>query len=137
MNRVSVITGGAGGMGLATAKIVGRDHTVVLCDVRQDRLAAAAAALQDLGITPTVVDCDVTDRRAVTDLLVANGAPPQILRFGLPDAFPAHYGTQNDHLEINGLLPQQMSARIMSVLEKGPQALKGTTPPHESRGDAH
>ena len=31
--------------------------------------SAAAAALQDLGITPTVVDCDVTDRRAVTDLL--------------------------------------------------------------------
>jgi len=69
MNRVSVITGGAGGMGLATAKIVGRDHTVVLCDVRQDRLTTAATTLQDLGITPTVVNCDVTDRRAVADLL--------------------------------------------------------------------
>ncbi|PBA33102.1 oxidoreductase [Mycobacterium intracellulare] len=69
MNRVSVITGGAGGMGLATAKIVGRDHTVVLCDVRQDRLTTAAAALQELGITPTIVNCDVTDRRAVADLL--------------------------------------------------------------------
>ncbi|MEE3751782.1 SDR family oxidoreductase [Mycobacterium intracellulare] len=71
MNRVSVITGGAGGMGLATAKIVGRDHTVVLCDVRQDRLTTAAATLQDLGIAPTVVNCDVTDRRAVADLLGA------------------------------------------------------------------
>ncbi|OBB89829.1 oxidoreductase [Mycobacterium sp. 852002-40037_SCH5390672] len=56
-------------MGLATAKIVGRDHTVVLCDVRQDRLATAATTLQDLGITPTVVDSDVTDRQAVADLL--------------------------------------------------------------------
>ncbi|EUA29329.1 MULTISPECIES: SDR family oxidoreductase [Mycobacterium] len=56
-------------MGLATAKIVGRDHTVVLCDVRQDRLTTAAAALQELGITPTIVNCDVTDRRAVVDLL--------------------------------------------------------------------
>ncbi|WP_083211955.1 SDR family oxidoreductase [Mycobacterium intracellulare] len=69
MNRVSVITGGAGGMGLATAKIVGRDHTVVLCDVRQDRLTTAAATLQELGINPTIVNCDVTDRRAVADLL--------------------------------------------------------------------
>ncbi|MBI2693712.1 SDR family oxidoreductase [Mycobacterium nebraskense] len=69
MNRVSVITGGAGGMGLATAKIVGRDHAVVLCDVRQDRLTAAAATLQELGMTATAVNCDVTDRRAVTDLL--------------------------------------------------------------------
>jgi NAD(P)-dependent dehydrogenase (short-subunit alcohol dehydrogenase family) len=69
MNRVSVITGGAGGMGLATATIVGRDHTVVLCDVRQDRLTTAAATLDDLGITATVVNCDVTDRGAVADLL--------------------------------------------------------------------
>ncbi len=65
---MSVITGGAGGMGLATAKIVGRDHAVVLCDVRQDRLDAAATALAELGITPTVVNCDVTDREAVVGL---------------------------------------------------------------------
>ena len=74
MNRVSVITGGAGGMGLATAKIVGRDHTLVLCDVRQDRLTTAATTLQDLGITPTVANCDVTDRSAVDALFeTANG----------------------------------------------------------------
>lgn len=56
-------------MGLATAKIVGRDHTVVLCDVRQDRLDNATAALKELGMDPTVVNCDVTDRDAVADLL--------------------------------------------------------------------
>ena len=69
MNHVSVITGGAGGMGLATAKVVGRTHTVVLCDVRQDRLDDATATLKDLGIAPIVVNCDVTDRQAVTRLL--------------------------------------------------------------------
>jgi NAD(P)-dependent dehydrogenase (short-subunit alcohol dehydrogenase family) len=69
MTDVSVITGGAGGMGLATAKIVGRDHTVVLCDVRQDRLDSAAATLRDLGMTATVVNSDVTDRQAVARLL--------------------------------------------------------------------
>ena len=69
MNRVSVITGGAGGMGLATAKIVGRDHIVVLCDVRQDRLDDAATALKDVGVDATIVNCDVTDRQAVADLL--------------------------------------------------------------------
>jgi len=58
-------------MGLATAKIVGRDHTLVLCDVRQDRLDTAAAALKDLGMTATVVNCDVTDRGAVAGLMEA------------------------------------------------------------------
>ncbi|MGE2712895.1 SDR family oxidoreductase [Mycolicibacterium litorale] len=68
MSRISVITGGAGGMGVATARIVGRDHTVVLCDVRKDRLDGAVAALTDVGITPTAVHCDVTDSDAVAAL---------------------------------------------------------------------
>lgn len=68
MTAVSLITGGAGGMGLATAKIVGRDHAIVLCDVRQDRLDAAETALKDLGIGVTAVNCDVTDRGAVQQL---------------------------------------------------------------------
>ncbi|MBE1549514.1 NAD(P)-dependent dehydrogenase (short-subunit alcohol dehydrogenase family) [Mycobacterium sp. OAS707] len=69
MNQVSVITGGAGGMGVATAKVVGQTHTVVLCDVRQNRLDDATATLKDLGIAPIVVNCDVTDRQAVNRLL--------------------------------------------------------------------
>lgn len=55
-------------MGVATAKIVGKEHAVVLCDVRQDRLDTAATALAEVGITPTVVKCDVTDRHAVNRL---------------------------------------------------------------------
>ncbi|BBZ01757.1 oxidoreductase [Mycolicibacterium chitae] len=60
-----MITGGAGGMGVATARILGRDHALVLCDVRQDRLDAAVTTLKDLGIAPTALNCDVTDRQAV------------------------------------------------------------------------
>jgi NAD(P)-dependent dehydrogenase (short-subunit alcohol dehydrogenase family) len=69
MSSVTVITGGAGGMGLATAKVVGREHKVLLCDVRQDRLDAAAGTLDGLGITYKTVNCDVTDRKAVDGLL--------------------------------------------------------------------
>jgi NAD(P)-dependent dehydrogenase (short-subunit alcohol dehydrogenase family) len=71
MTRVSVITGGAGGMGLATAKVVGRDHNLVLADIRQDRLDDAATELDGLGITFTAVNADVTDRHAVDALLDA------------------------------------------------------------------
>jgi len=62
---VTVITGGAGGMGTATAAIVGRDHAVVLADVRAERLDAAVAALKDRGISATGVPADVTDPDAV------------------------------------------------------------------------
>jgi NAD(P)-dependent dehydrogenase (short-subunit alcohol dehydrogenase family) len=74
MSNVSVITGGAGGMGMATAQIVGRDRMLVLCDVRQDRLDAAATALDGLGITVKALNCDVTDRDAVRALFDTAGA---------------------------------------------------------------
>ena len=62
---MTVITGGAGGMGTATAAIVGRDHAVVLADVRAERLDAAVATLKDRGISATGVPADVTDPDAV------------------------------------------------------------------------
>lgn len=68
MTSVSVITGGAGGMGQATARIVGRDHTLVLADVRAERLDQAVATLADLGIKATAVNCDVRDAAAVAEL---------------------------------------------------------------------
>ncbi|BBZ24382.1 SDR family oxidoreductase [Mycolicibacter hiberniae] len=72
---VAVITGGAGGMGLATAAIVGREQPVVLCDVRQDRLDAAVRALN--GVEVTAVNGDVTDRAAVVRLFdIAAGIGP-------------------------------------------------------------
>lgn len=37
MTNVAVITGGAGGMGLATARIMGADHSLLLTDVSQER----------------------------------------------------------------------------------------------------
>jgi NAD(P)-dependent dehydrogenase (short-subunit alcohol dehydrogenase family) len=55
-------------MGLATAKVVGVDHSVVLCDVRQERLDASADTLKELGVAVTIVNADVTDRQAVARL---------------------------------------------------------------------
>ncbi|HNM97518.1 MAG TPA: SDR family oxidoreductase [Marmoricola sp.] len=60
---VVVITGGAGGMGLATAKIMGADYHVLITDVDQARLDAAVTALAGLEVSTAV--CDVTDRLAV------------------------------------------------------------------------
>lgn len=69
MRKVTVVTGGAGGMGLATAKIVGAEHAVVLSDVRQDRLAVAASELEALGIDCRAIACDITDEDSVARLV--------------------------------------------------------------------
>ena len=68
MFGVAVITGGAGGMGLATAKIVGRDSLVVLWDVSQERLDQAKEELASSGIASETFVCDITDHHSVQAL---------------------------------------------------------------------
>jgi NAD(P)-dependent dehydrogenase (short-subunit alcohol dehydrogenase family) len=63
-------------MGLATARLLGRDHHVVICDVQQERLDAAAEELRALGTSCDATVCDVTERAAVErarDLATATG----------------------------------------------------------------
>ncbi|GAA1459501.1 SDR family oxidoreductase [Nocardiopsis exhalans] len=69
--ETAVITGGAGGMGLATAKIMGRDHRIVLADVSQERVDAAVKELLALGLDASGVVCDITDRASVDRLFAS------------------------------------------------------------------
>lgn len=76
--QTAIITGGAGGMGLATAKIMGRDHRVVLADVNQERLDAAVFELAELGIEAEAVVSDITLRVSVDDLMARGNATGEL-----------------------------------------------------------
>lgn len=69
MTRTAIITGGTGGMGRATAKLLGTDHRVVLADLDQARIDSAVAELSALGIDASGTVCDITDRASVEHLL--------------------------------------------------------------------
>jgi transketolase len=49
---------------------------------------------------------------AVAECLVDAGVAPPLLRLGLPDAFPEHYGSQDSLLEHYGLQPAHIAHRI-------------------------
>jgi 3-oxoacyl-[acyl-carrier protein] reductase len=70
-NKIAIITGGAQGIGLATAQKFAREGaTVVVCDLRPEGVAAAVKACEALGATAVGHTVDVTDRVSV-DLMVA------------------------------------------------------------------
>ncbi|MFD5872639.1 SDR family NAD(P)-dependent oxidoreductase [Streptomyces sp. NPDC060322] len=71
MTRTALITGGAGGMGFATARILGRDHRIVLADLDQDRIDKAVSELAALDIDAAGFACDITDRSSVDRLFDA------------------------------------------------------------------
>lgn len=67
--RVAVVTGGAGGVGLAMARAFGKEGMrVVVADIGQDRLAPAVDSLTDQGIEAIGVLTDVSDPASVRTL---------------------------------------------------------------------
>jgi len=64
--RVAFITGGAGGLGLATAQRLGKaGMRLVLGDMGQDAMAAGVAALEAAGCEATALPLDVSDEASV------------------------------------------------------------------------
>jgi NAD(P)-dependent dehydrogenase (short-subunit alcohol dehydrogenase family) len=68
MRDVAIITGGAGGIGFATAKIVGLEYCVVLADMDQIKLESAVATLREAGIQCDLFVFDVTNVESVQAL---------------------------------------------------------------------
>ena len=57
---------------------------------------------------------------AVTDVLVEHMGQtlPKLVRLGLPDEFPHHYGGQNDLWDYYGLMPQQIAAAVEKLVDR-------------------
>lgn len=68
MAQTAVMIGGTGGMGLATARILGRDHRIVLACLDQGRINQAVSDLAELDIDAAGCICDITDRASVERL---------------------------------------------------------------------
>lgn len=57
---------------------------------------------------------------AALECLADNDIQVPVLRFGIPDAFPHHYGEREDSLETYGLTPEKMAAKIKEKYEQLP-----------------
>lgn len=66
--KTAIITGAASGIGLGMARAFAHEGmSVVLCDIRGDRLDAALAEVRALGAKAVAVVTDVSDRTSVRD----------------------------------------------------------------------
>ena len=69
MQNICIVTGGGSGMGLETAKLMGKDHYIILVGRTVSKLENALNELHSLGIEAESFPCDISSRDAVTKLV--------------------------------------------------------------------
>ncbi|MCZ0944695.1 MAG: SDR family oxidoreductase [Gammaproteobacteria bacterium] len=73
MSRIAVITGAAGGMGVACAEMFAADHQLLLSDIAEDKLAALARRLRQKGVVARTQVCDFAKGADIADLVSSAG----------------------------------------------------------------
>lgn len=119
MTNVSVITGGGGGMGLATAKILGRDTYVVICDVDEQRLAVGLEELKSLGIEGESLRCDITDRGSVGAVVARASAVGRVTSVVHTAGISPHMGSAEKVMTINALGTLNVNEAFLDVAGEG------------------
>ncbi|WP_062377513.1 SDR family NAD(P)-dependent oxidoreductase [Demequina pelophila] len=117
--KTAIITGGAGGMGLATARIMGRDHAVVIADMGLERLGAAVDALREDGIDATAIECDVTDRAAVESLVATGDATGELRAVVHTAGVSPLMGDASSIARINALGTVHVTEAALAVAREG------------------
>src|SRR5579875_67858 len=76
--RVSVITGGSGGMGIECARLLASEGPIIIADIKARELESAAAQLRKAGGEVTSVLCDVSAADSVAALAQKAAAAGQV-----------------------------------------------------------
>ena len=116
---VAVVTGGAGGMGLATAALLGRDHRVLITDVRRERLDDAVEQLRRGGASCEARTCDVTSRGEVDELATHAASLGRVVALVHAAGVSPSMGTAEAIVRINALGTLFVDQAFAPVLQEG------------------
>lgn len=127
MKPVTVITGGAGGMGFATANIFGHQgHTLLLCDIKEESLLSAVATLkrQNMDVHYAVVDVSVEEQVKAAAQKAAQLGPVRnvIHTAGLSPVLVEKQGPEEGRksiLKVNAMGTVYMVEAFYPILEAG------------------
>ncbi|MET3961515.1 NAD(P)-dependent dehydrogenase (short-subunit alcohol dehydrogenase family) [Marmoricola sp. OAE513] len=98
---VAIVTGGAGGIGLATARALGVDHHVVLASTNRRKLDDAASLLRAEGHSVESIACDIADRSSVESVFVRAAARGPVRAVVHSAGVSPQMGSGEQLLEVN------------------------------------
>ncbi|WP_236354692.1 SDR family oxidoreductase [Konateibacter massiliensis] len=118
MKDVCVITGGGSGMGFATAKLMGKDHYIIICGRSVNKLENAVNELQAEGIEVEAFPCDVSNYDSVEKLANHAKEKGRIAAVIHAAGMSPHMGTAQQIMEANALGTIYINNAFFHVMEK-------------------
>lgn len=119
MKNVCVITGGGSGMGLGTAKVLGKDNYIILVGRTVKKLEAALKELKEEGIEAESFACDISDRSSVDKLAAHAKQIGKITSVIHAAGMSPHMGTAIKIMEANALGTINVNEAFYNVMEEG------------------
>lgn len=119
MKNVCVITGGGSGMGLATARLMGQDHYIIICGRSVGKLENAVAELQAENIEIEAITCDVSDYKSVQNLADYAKEKGHIAAVIHAAGLSPHMGCAKQIMEVNALGTININNAFYKVMGEG------------------
>jgi len=119
MKNVCVITGGGSGMGFATARLMGKDHYIIICGRNVSKLENAVRELREEGIEVEAFACDVSDSKSVEKLANHANEKGKVVAVIHAAGMSPHMGEGKQIMEANALGTINMNNAFYKVMEEG------------------
>jgi NAD(P)-dependent dehydrogenase (short-subunit alcohol dehydrogenase family) len=118
MKKVCVITGGGSGIGLATAKILGKETSILLAGRTLKKLETAVSELEVRGIEAEAFVCDTSDLTSVKKLAARAKAVGKISSVLQCAGLSPHMADARTILEVNALGTVNVNDAFFEVVEE-------------------
>lgn len=119
MKNICVITGGGSGMGLAAAKILGKDHYIIIAGRTVKKLENAINELKAEGIEAEAFACDISDRASVDKLAAHANELGKISSVIHAAGLSPHMGDGKKVMEVNALGTININEAFYEIMEEG------------------
>ena len=117
--KICVITGGGSGMGLESAKLMGRTHYVIICGRTVGKLKDAIENLKREGVECEAFPCDVGDYTSVRKLAEHARKLGEVQAVIHAAGMSPHMGDAEDIMQTNALGTVYMNTEFARVMSEG------------------
>ena len=119
MKKICVITGGGSGMGLAAAKLMGKDHFIIISGRNLKKLEGAVQELTEEGIEAEAFACDVAEVHSVEKLACHAKEKGEVTAVIHAAGMSPHMGEAKQIMEVNAQGTININNAFYKVMKQG------------------